>query len=187
MSEEAIRNLMNAFNTGQQPVTDATKAGTDKVAATVDLARAAIVGAIEANSLKGASKEDKPLSDIVKTALGVKGREIPSDKERPQPRAVLPPRRMGGEVTDDQDYATGTTKAEAISSVISSLTSAIAGRPVSVTVGAMPLKANFNANLTVLLDGQTIAKSIFPILYQMLVKMGSATPAAGGSPGTVRN
>ena len=57
---------------------------------------------------------------------------------------------------------------------------------VNVTISALPLKANFNANLSVILNGQIVAKTIFPILYQMMMKMSNTAPTAGGGLGALR-
>jgi len=41
---------------------------------------------------------------------------------------------------------------------------------VTVNVAALPIKATFNANLSVMMNGQVVARTVFPILYQMIVK-----------------
>ena len=57
---------------------------------------------------------------------------------------------------------------------------------VNVNVSALPLKATFNANLSVVLNGQIVAKAIMPILYQMMIKMSNSTPTTGGGLGALR-
>jgi hypothetical protein len=56
----------------------------------------------------------------------------------------------------------------------------------TVNMSALPLKANFNAQLSVMLNGQVVAKAILPILYQMMIKMSNTTPTAGGGVGSLR-
>jgi len=44
-----------------------------------------------------------------------------------------------------------------------------------VTVSALPIKANFSANISVMLNGAIVARALMPIMYQMLAKLTAST------------
>ena len=43
------------------------------------------------------------------------------------------------------------------------------------TISALPIKAVFNANVSVMLNGQVVARTLMPILYQMVAKLLAST------------
>lgn len=47
--------------------------------------------------------------------------------------------------------------------------------PVNVSVSMLPVKANFNANLSVNLNGAVVARALVPILYDMLIRTARST------------
>lgn len=112
----------------------------------------------------------------------------------------------GGKSGREMGAATVTSLVSGISSALSSLamgggliggakhgegmkggvSKASAPPPVNVTMSALPLKAAFNANLSVVLNGQVLAQVMTPILYQLMIKMSSTTPTTGGGIGALR-
>jgi hypothetical protein len=47
--------------------------------------------------------------------------------------------------------------------------------PAQVQVSALPIKANFNASISVVLNGAIVARALMPIMYQMLSKLTAST------------
>lgn len=61
-----------------------------------------------------------------------------------------------------------------------------ADRAVNVQVSMLPIRATFNANLTVMLNGQAIARALQPILYQMLTRAVRGSGSGTNSIGRIR-
>ena len=94
--------------------------------------------------------------------------------------------RVTGVYRDLEEYRSLLRDADAYPGQFKSSDPSFRQQQTTVNVSALPIKATFNANLSVNLNGTVVARAVMPILYQMMVKMSSTAPTTGGGIGTLR-
>lgn len=172
LSEEAIRALLGPVE----------RSG-DKVSESTQMAATRIIEAIYNTALKAGIATDKiQQAKTIPEAVTATREELLSrvgmalamkeqiDAEMRRTLGVRSPAREYEDAAERDFRLRQLPAAEQATSVLKSTAQA-----AQVTVSALPIKAVFNANVAVMMNGAVVARAILPILYQLLTKMTAST------------
>jgi len=85
------------------------------------------------------------------------------------------PSRITGGYRDMEEYRSLLRDADAYPGQFKSSDPSFRQQQTTVNVSMLPVKATFNANLSVNLNGAVVARALVPILYDMLIKTARST------------
>lgn len=172
LSEEAIRALLGA-----------TSQSGDQVSSSMQTAANRIVAAIQESAAKsGLTSEKISSAKTIPEAVNATRDELLSRVSqalamKEQVNAEM--RRTLGMKTPTQDYEDASERDYRLRRLPAAdqATAALktAAQAANVTVSALPVKAVFNANISVMLNGAVVARTIIPILYNLITKMTAST------------
>lgn len=198
LSADAIKNLMSAFNTGQQPVVGATNQVQQAVMSGTDRVVAALSKLPEGRFSTNLDEERGRKQDELNKSTSQFTHNI--DEMTAQRRDAQNQPRTAGQFTRNIDEITAARNEarqalQALSRIQAPISSTDSNTLQSkinltpkfdLTVAPLPINATFGANLVVNLDSKQIAESLYPVMYRMFVKFAASIPSMGGSTGTVR-
>jgi hypothetical protein len=171
LSEEAIRALLGATN----------QSG-DQVSESMQTAATRIIAAIQEEAMKSGIMtekiaEAKTIPEAIDaTREGLQSRVSAALAMRDQALAAM--RRsldMRPLAQDYEDAAERDMRLRRLSSDSRTMNDVLKVQAPQVTVSALPVKATFNASVSVVLNGAIVARTIIPILYDLITKMTAST------------
>ncbi len=167
LSEEAIRALLGA-----------TSQSGDQVSGSMQTAASRIIAAIQESAARsGISNERIEKAKTIPEAVTATRESLQArvasalaqvDQVKAEMRRTLDIRPAQG--MGDVESVRRLPASDRDAAIIKSAT-----QNVAVTVSALPVKANFNASIAVVLNGSIVARMLVPIMYDLIAKMTAST------------
>lgn len=165
LSPEALAALMG--------IKGSTDQSGDKIKGAVDNSTMAIVNAIMSGKMtatEGIKLAQDPAEAALALAAAIRAsasEAINSARNRLTPGGMNAKPEADRSYDDIEDIRSGRNRTKPLDGVGAKV---LQSPPVNVNVSMLPVKANFNANLSVNLNGAVVARALVPILYDMLVR-----------------